>query len=66
MANRSLKNHAAFEAGNRAAAEIIGDVAKYGGEEALVVLWARQVLQSGDKPGRGTQGARRPRASRPD
>ena len=66
MANRSLKNHAAFEAGNCAAAEIIlADLAKYDGEGALVVLWARRVLQGG-QPGCESQRARRPRGCRPE
>ena len=66
MANRSLKNHAAFEAGNCAAAEtILVDLAKYDGEGALVVLWARRVLQGG-QPGCESQSARRPRGCRPE
>lgn len=28
---------------------ILADVAKYGGEEALVVVWARRVLERGDR-----------------
>jgi hypothetical protein len=70
MASKYLKTRSAFEAGNRAAAEIIlADVAKHGGEGALVVLWARRVLQRGDslvaeareraglEPGGPTEGA---------
>jgi hypothetical protein len=42
----------AFRRSNELAAEIIlADVAKYGGEEALVVLWARRMLQRGDNLG---------------
>jgi hypothetical protein len=43
------KQAEAFRRGNELTAEIIlADVAKYGGEGALVVLWARRVLERGD------------------
>jgi hypothetical protein len=43
------KSRSAFEAGYRAAAEIIlADVAEYGGEGALLVLWAWRLLERGD------------------
>jgi hypothetical protein len=50
MPSKYPKNRSAFEAGNRQAAEIIlGDVAKYRGEEALLDQCARAVLRPSDR-----------------
>jgi hypothetical protein len=44
----NLERLEAYRAANLEAAHIIAaDPAKYGGEEALLVIWARRVLQGG-------------------
>jgi hypothetical protein len=48
MSRNLLKLDRYREQNEQAARIILADVAKYGGQGALVVLWARQVIQGSD------------------